>query len=73
MGQKECDTICTIAVERHSASTRTAQPAVPADRFAHEIGAILGGGSAARLRLLNGKPLGGNPSVPFHVYSRLMV
>jgi hypothetical protein len=36
---------------------RAAQPAVPADRFAHKIGGILAV-AVARLRRLNGKPLG---------------
>jgi hypothetical protein len=35
-----------------------AQPAVPADRFAREIGAILEA-FPTRLRQLNGKPVGG--------------
>jgi hypothetical protein len=41
------------------------QPAVPADRFAREIVGFLAA-CAARLRQLNGKPLGGNRTVWSH-------
>jgi hypothetical protein len=40
-----------------------AQHGVPADRFAHEIGAFLKLPDAARSRQLNAKPLDGNSSV----------
>ena len=43
-----------------------AQPAVPADRCAHEIVRILTD-CAARVRQLNGNPLDGNPSQPCRI------
>jgi hypothetical protein len=55
---------CLRVMNAAKKRSNTAEHAVPADRFAREIGRFLTSAFAARSRQLNGRSLGGNHQYP---------